>query len=285
MSIQTMNEKFKNYFLLMRFDKPIGTLLLLWPTLWAVWLANQGHPSLKIIFIFTVGVIIMRAAGCVINDIADRHIDRHVKRTKNRPLTSGKISLKEAIFLFIGLCSSAFFLVLLLPIQTILLSFIALALGSLYPFTKRFFPAPQFFFSLAFAFGIPMAYSASLGHIPFVAWWLYVLTIFWMVAYDTCYAMVDRDDDLKIEIYSTAIFFGRFDVLIIGTLQFLFLLLFLGLAFYLNLSIGFYLFFIFSLLLSIYIISLTSTRDREKCFQAFKLNHWVGFLLFIGILI
>jgi 4-hydroxybenzoate polyprenyltransferase len=264
--------KINHYIRLMRLDKPIGILLLLWPTLWAVWTAGQGHPSLKIIF--TLGVIIMRSAGCVINDIADRNFDRHVARTKNRPLTSGEVTLKESIILFIGLLILALLLVLQLNKFTILLSFVALGLACLYPFTKRFLYYPQLFLGLAFGIAIPMAFASQLNYLPNICWVMYAVGILWPLMYDTEYAMVDREDDVKIKLKSTAVLLGHKDIYFIGLLQLiiLFLLFMTGLRYSL----------IIISILFIYQQVLIKKRKSESCFKAFLNNQWVGLVLFLG---
>jgi len=218
----------KQYYLLMRMDKPIGTYLLLWPCLWALWIAAQGFPDPLILLVFCLGVFIMRSAGCVINDFADRKVDKQVTRTQNRPLTSGKVTSQEAITLFFLLTLIALALVLLLNTFTILLSIVALALAVIYPFMKRYTHYPQVVLGMAFSWSIPMAFAAINEQIAPIAWWIYGLTICWIVAYDTMYAMVDREDDLKIGIKSTAIAFGRADKLIVLILQ---LLTLIGLSF------------------------------------------------------
>ena len=213
MNWTVLKEKLDLYERLMRLDKPIGIMLLLWPTLWALWLSAQGRPDFMVLWVFVLGTVLMRSAGCVINDFADRDFDKHVERTKERPLTAGNVSTREALWLFAGLCVAAFLLVLLLGKPLVIaLSVPALFLAASYPFTKRFFAIPQAYLGIAFGFGIPMAYAAHQGGVPAQAWWLLLANIFWAVAYDTEYAMVDRDDDLKIGIKTSAITFGRFDV-------------------------------------------------------------------------
>ena len=213
MNWPALKEKLDLYEKLMRLDKPIGILLLLWPTLWALWLSSLGQPEWTVVWVFILGTVIMRSAGCVINDYADRDFDRHVERTKERPLTAGKVTKKEALWLFAGLSIAAFVLVLLLGNPLVIwLSVPALFLAASYPFTKRFFAIPQAYLGIAFGFGIPMGYAAHLGGVPAEAWWLLLANVFWAVAYDTEYAMVDREDDLKIGIKTSAITFGRFDV-------------------------------------------------------------------------
>ena len=218
-----MNIPWNAYWRLMRFDKPIGILLLLWPTWWALLLAGSGLPTLKNILIFTTGVIVMRSAGCVMNDIADRDLDPHVERTRNRPLASGELQLKQAAGLFLLLMLFAFLLVLLTNFLTIKLALVGAALASTYPFFKRFTHVPQVVLGIAFGWGIPMAFAAETGSVPLTAWWLLAINTLWAVAYDTLYAMVDREDDLAVGIKSTAILFGRFDLLVTGVLMVLML--------------------------------------------------------------
>jgi 4-hydroxybenzoate polyprenyltransferase len=268
----------------MRADRPIGTYLLLWPTLWAVWIAAEGWPSLELLLIFCLGVFLTRSAGCVINDFADRHIDGHVKRTHQRPLPSGRVSEREAIWLFVGLMLVAFLLVLLTNRMTILMSFGGLALAFVYPFMKRYTHLPQLVLGAAFGWAIPMAFTATQEALPLTAWLLYLAKILWTVAYDTQYAMVDRDDDLKIGVKSTAVLFDRYDKLIIGLLQLASLgvlvwvgrLEQLGLWFHLGLAaaLGFF----------VYQQWLIRHRERMPCFQAFLNNHYAELAVLIGII-
>lgn len=273
------------YARLMRMDKPVGIYLLLWPTIWALWLANMGTPDSKLLLVFCLGVFLMRSAGCVINDYADRHFDGEVKRTSTRPLVSGQVSERQALGLFSILVLLAFALVLLLNWQTVVLSFGALALAASYPFMKRFTYLPQFVLGAAFSWGIPMAFMASNQTLPWWAWVLYLANLLWTVAYDTQYAMVDRDDDLRIGIKSTAILFGRHDRLIIGLLQGIFLLLMLWLGLLLSLGTAFYIAWSGALILSGYQQWLIAGRDRDRCFRAFINNHYLGLLLALGLII
>jgi len=212
MTLEQIKQRLGLYEKLMRLDKPIGIMLLLWPTLWALWISGHGHPDWITAWIFVLGTVLMRSAGCVVNDLADRHFDLHVERTKDRPLATGLVSAKEALLLAAGLSLAAFILVLQLNRLTVLLSVAALFLAATYPFTKRFFSLPQAYLGVAFGFGIPMAFAAQLDHVSSIAWWMLAANVCWALAYDTEYAMVDRDDDIRVGIRSSALFFGRFDV-------------------------------------------------------------------------
>lgn len=277
--------KLSLYFQLMRLDKPIGIYLLLWPTLWALWIAGEGHASTSNVIIFILGVIIMRSAGCVINDYADRHVDEHVERTQHRPLAQKLISEKQALGLFAGLCASAFVLVLFTNAFTVYLSFGGLALAGLYPFMKRYTHLPQVVLGAAFAWAVPMAFAAEQNTLPDVVWLIYAATLTWTVAYDTQYAMVDRDDDLKIGIKSTAILFGDADKLMIGLLQAMTILSFIMIGSNIQASWPYYASVLVASILFMYHQWLIKDRDREKCFQAFLHNHWVGAVLFTGLLV
>lgn len=270
---------------LMRVNKPIGTYLVLWPTLISLWIAAQGTPSLSLLFIFCLGTFLMRSAGCVINDFADRKIDGHVKRTAQRPLPGGRISTKEALVLFFVLLTGAFILVLFTNSLTVWLSFGGVALAASYPFMKRYTHLPQVVLGMAFAWAIPMAFSATLNDIPPIAWLIYTATMLWTVAYDTMYAMVDRDDDIKIGVKSTAILFGDMDKVIIGTLQLLTLIIFIMVGLKLGLSVGFYLGLTVMAGLFVYQQYLIKDRQREACFSAFLNNNYAGLALFIGVAI
>lgn len=274
----------KPYFELMRFHKPIGLFLLLWPTGWALWIAAHGFPSIKNFIIFTLGVIVMRAAGCVINDFADRDIDLHVARTKYRPITSGKITAKNALILFFMLCLIGFILALFTNRLTIILSFFALLSATIYPFMKRHTHWPQLFLGIAFSFSIPMAFAAETNTLPAMGFLLMLATIFWTIVYDTEYAMIDREDDLKIGIKSTAILFGKYDRWVIGLFQIVCLLFlyFVGMIAHLH----YIYFFALSavLLLFLYQQKLMRTRLPENYFRAFLNNNWVGLVVFLGIL-
>ncbi|MDW2742391.1 4-hydroxybenzoate octaprenyltransferase [Atlantibacter subterraneus] len=271
------------YHRLMRTDKPIGALLLLWPTLWALWVATPGLPPLWILAVFVAGVWLMRAAGCVVNDYADRKFDGHVKRTANRPLPSGAVTEKEARNLFVGLVLLSFLLVLTLNTMTIVLSVAALALAWVYPFMKRYTHLPQVVLGAAFGWSIPMAFAAVSESVPLSCWLLFIANICWAVAYDTQYAMVDRDDDVKIGIKSTAILFGRHDKLIIGILQVVVMGL-MALVGWLNgLGAVFYAAILIAGGLFAYQQKLIAHRERAACFQAFMNNNYVGLVLFIGL--
>jgi 4-hydroxybenzoate polyprenyltransferase len=281
----SLSDKLPHYARLMRIDKPIGTLLLLWPTLWALWIAAEGWPPLHILAIFIVGTFLMRSAGCVINDYADRDFDGHVERTRNRPLATGAVSPGEALALAAGLSAAAFVLVLPLNTLTILLSVPALLLAGSYPFTKRFFAIPQAYLGIAFGFGIPMAFAAVTGTVPATGWLMLLANIFWAVAYDTEYAMVDRPDDLKIGIKTSAITFGRHDVLAVmlcyaaafALLAVVGVLAGLGFAWYLGLAAA--------CATAGYHYTLIRARDRADCFKAFRHNNWVGGAIFAGLFI
>lgn len=277
--------KWGAYCRVMRIDKPIGYLLLLWPTLWALWLAGGGVPSPWTLLVFVAGVFLMRAAGCVINDYADRHFDGHVKRTASRPLPSGLVSEQSAKVLFVILVLMAFALVLTLNRMTIWLSVAALALAWIYPFMKRVSHLPQFVLGAAFGWSIPMAYAAVSESLPASAWIMFLAYICWTVAYDTQYAMVDRDDDLKIGIKSTAILFGRFDTLIIGLLQASMLALMVVLGMQMKLGAAFYLTVLMAAGLFGYQQWLTAGREHDACFRAFHNNNFVGMVLFAGIVL
>ncbi|CAI1095432.1 4-hydroxybenzoate octaprenyltransferase [Serratia sp. JSRIV001] len=278
-----IQSKWQAYCHLMRIDKPIGTLLLLWPTLWALWLAGGGVPSPSVLLVFVLGVFLMRAAGCVVNDYADRAFDGHVKRTAGRPMPSGRVSEKEAKILFVSLVLVSFALVLTLNAMTIWLSLAALALAWVYPFMKRVTNLPQVVLGAAFGWSIPMAYAAVSESLPLSCWLLFLANICWTVAYDTLYAMVDRDDDVKIGIKSTAVLFGRHDKLIVGVLQFATLLLMLWVGYLMQLGGAFYWSLLLAGALFIHQQKQVAGRDRDACFRAFLNNNYVGLVLFIGI--
>ena len=269
---------------LMRLDKPIGILLLLWPTLWGLWLSALGHPHWLVAWIFVLGTVLMRSAGCVINDFADRDFDPHVERTRHRPLAARKVSVREAMILFAVLVLTAFLLILPLKNWLVVgLSVPALFLAASYPFTKRFLAIPQAYLGVAFGFGIPMAYAANLGSVPAEAWWLLLANVFWAIAYDTEYAMVDREDDLRIGIKTSAITFGRFDVVAVmicyaatlGLLAWVGVLAARGWPYYLGLCIA--------TGIALYHYTLIRERDRQRCFKAFLHNNWLGGVIFVGL--
>ncbi|WP_338110791.1 4-hydroxybenzoate octaprenyltransferase [Rosenbergiella australiborealis] len=277
--------KINAYRQLMRLDKPIGTLLLLWPTFWALWLSGMSFPPVSVLVVFTLGVIFMRAAGCVINDYADRNIDGHVERTKHRPLASGRITAKEAKRLFIVLVLCSFLLVLSMNRMTILLSVGGVLLASVYPFMKRYTHLPQVVLGAAFGWAIPMSWAAVTGTVPTVCWLLFAANVCWTVAYDTQYAMVDRNDDLKIGVKSTAILFGRHDRAIIGLLQFITLFLMVLVGRMLHLNIFYYLGLAVAAVLFVWQQKLIFHRERAACFQAFLNNNYVGLAIFVGIIV
>ncbi len=279
-----LTERLPLYIQLTRLNRPIGILLLLWPTLWGVWVAGDGHPSWLIVFIFTLGTVLMRSAGCVINDYADRDIDKHVKRTKDRPLTSGKVSERETVWLAIILALLAFALILPLNPLTWLLAFPAVFFAASYPFTKRFFAIPQAYLGIAFGFGIPMAFAATLGSVPPVAWVLLLANVFWCIAYDTEYAMVDRDDDVKLGIHSSALFFGKYDVAAVMTCYTLALLLLAVAGLMEGLGIAYFTGLMVAEGIALYHYRLIKDRTREKCFKAFLHNNWFGAVVFAGVL-
>lgn len=279
-------ERLKNYGRLIRFERPIGTLLLLWPTYWALWIAAQGFPGWKLLIIFSLGTFLMRSAGCAINDIADRRVDAHVERTKLRPLATGVISVKEALAVFGGLVFVAFILVLQLNNLTILFSGVAVLLAATYPFMKRYHHWPQVYLGLAFAWGIPMAFTAINNQAPpLVAWLLLAANVAWTTAYDTMYAMCDREDDVKIGVKSTAIIFGKHDRLIVGCLQLATLVLLAWVAYLAQLDLWFWLSLIIAAGFFVYQQYLIRNRDRWLSLRAFLNNNWVGLVVFIGIVL
>jgi 4-hydroxybenzoate polyprenyltransferase len=276
--------KLNAYWQLMRVDKPIGIYLLLWPTIWALWIAAQGLPTWPVLLVFVAGVIVMRSAGCVINDYADRKLDGSVKRTHTRPLVSGVVSEKEALGLFGILIAVAFSLVLTLNWETIQLSFGALILASAYPFMKRYTHFPQVVLGAAFGWSIPMAFMAVNGYLSDVTWLLFVANVLWTTAYDTQYAMVDRDDDIKVGMKSTAILFGQYDKLIISVLQILTIVLLLIISIELQFAWPMYLALIVCIGLFGYQGWLIRNRDTAACFKAFLHNHYIGLVLALGII-
>lgn len=282
----TWRERLEAYYYLCRFDKPIGTELVFWPTMWALWIANQGMPSIGILIPMILGTIFMRAAGCAINDFADRKVDGHVERTKTRPLATGVISAKEAIYVFLGLVALSAAMLLFLPIETFYWSFGALFLAFIYPFMKRYTHLPQVFLGAAFSWSIPMAYTAVGATPDLTCWLLYFGNLAWTVAYDTQYAITDREYDLKIGVKSTAILFGRYDIQIISLLQAGSVLL-IGTALWLeNLLIPFGLAALLVVVADfIYQWRKTKDKDPQRCFWAFRHNRWVGLIIFSGIVL
>lgn len=279
------SSKLYAYLQLMRLDKPIGTLLLLWPTCWALWLAGMALPPLNVLVVFVLGVIFMRAAGCVVNDFADRHIDGHVERTQHRPLVSGRVTEKQAKYVFLALVVISFLLVLTMNSFTLLLSVAGVILAAIYPFMKRYTHLPQVVLGAAFGWAIPMAWAATSNTLPAVSWILFAANICWTVAYDTQYAMVDRSDDLKVGVKSTAILFGRFDRLIIGLLQLFALVLMTLVGNLLHLNLFYYGGLLVAALLFVWQQKLIFQRERAACFQAFLNNNYVGLVIFAGIIL
>jgi 4-hydroxybenzoate polyprenyltransferase len=271
------------YFRLMRLNKPIGIYLLLWPTYWALFLSAGGWPDIDLLIIFTLGVIVTRSAGCVINDYADREIDKHIDRTRDRPITTGEISPKVALLLFFALGLVAFALVLLTNALTIKLSFIAIALAALYPFTKRWTSLPQLILGLAFAMSVPMAFSAQTGTVPASAGWIFLATVLWTMVYDTLYAMADRDEDLKIGVKSTAILFAKYDQIFITLLQILLMIIFIKIGNLFNLGAFYDISLIIILFFMIYHQFLIKKRQKMDYFKAFINNHFIGMIVFFGI--
>lgn len=280
-----VRKKLNVYIRLTRLDKPIGILLLLWPTLWGLLIAGNGKPDWFVVLVFVVGTVLMRSAGCVMNDIADHQYDSHVERTQHRPLPNKEATKKEAYLLAAVLSLLAFGLVNLLNLLTVQLSVLALFLAMTYPLTKRFFAMPQAYLGIAFGFGIPMAFAAINNEVPLVAWLLLLANVFWAVAYDTEYAMVDRDDDLKIGIRSSAITFGRFDVAAVMMCYVLALLLLALVGGYLHMNMWYYAGLVAAACTTVYHYALIKNRNRANCFQAFLGNNWFGFFVFAGMLL
>ena len=283
--IVLLASRLREYALLMRLNRPIGIFLLLWPALWALLIAGDGRPPPEIVMIFIGGVILMRSAGCVINDFADRQIDRYVARTRNRPLTSGRIRPWEAKLLFTLLSLAAFALVLLLNPLTIVLSFVGALLALTYPFMKRVTHLPQVFLGVAFGWSVPMAFAAVTDTIPPLAWLLFTATVLWATVYDTMYAMVDRDDDIVLGVKSTAILFGDADRQIIGVLQVLLLVCLVMIGHQVGLGWYYYGSLVIAALLALYQQGLIRYREREGCFRAFLNNNWFGAVIFVGLLL
>jgi len=280
-----LSTRLQLYWQLTRMHRLIGALLLLWPTLWGVWIAGNGHPAWYIVVIFMLGTVLMRAAGCAINDYADHDIDMHVKRTCDRPLTSGKLARHEALWVAAVLALLALLLILPLNRLTLLLSLPAAFLAASYPFTKRFLAIPQAYLGLAFSFGIPMAFAAQTGTVPAVAWWLMLANIFWCIAYDTEYAMVDRDDDIHLGIHSSALLLGRFDVLAVMLCYTLALAVLVMIGLYLERGIAYFIGLVAAEGIAVYHYTLIRSRSREDCFKAFRHNNWFGAMVFAGIVL
>jgi 4-hydroxybenzoate polyprenyltransferase len=275
--------RFDAYWRLMRFDKPIGILLLLWPGLWALWIAGQGRPAPYVVFVIVAGTVLMRAAGCVINDYADRDFDPHVARTKLRPIAAGEVQPKEALWLFVVVCLVAFGLVLTLNGLTIALSVPGALLAASYPYMKRYTYLPQAYLGLAFGWAVPMSFAAETGGIPWIAWEIYAATILWALVYDTMYAMVDRDDDLKIGVKSTAILFGELDRALLALLQAFMLLILVAAGRQAGLGWAYDLGLVAALGLALYQQWLIRERARPECFKAFLNNNWSGAAVFAGL--
>ena len=270
---------------LVRIDKPIGTLLLLWPTLWALWMASDGVPSLHLLVIFICGTFLMRAAGCAINDYFDRDFDLHVERTRTRVLTTGQIKPKEALFVAAGLALLSFVLVLSLNTLTIGLSFVALFVAATYPLMKRVFGVPQAYLGIAFGFGIPMAFAAAANEVPLIAWVMLVANIFWAIAYDTEYAMVDRNDDIRLGLKTSAITFGRFDVAAIGISYGIALALMGWVGISMSFGVPYALGIMAATLIAVVHLYWIRERDRTACFRAFRHNNWLGAVIFAGVVV
>ena len=282
---EMIRDRLQQYLLLTRLHRRIGIYLLLWPTLWALWVAAVGAPRPEVLVVFVLGVILMRSAGCVINDFADRRIDPHVERTRERPIASGRVSPREALLVFTVLCLLAFALVLTMNRLTIYLSFIGAALAAIYPFMKRYTHLPQVVLGMAFGWAIPMAFAAQTGEVPKEAWLLFVVNVVWSVSYDTMYAMADREDDLKIGVKSTAILFGDADRLIVAILQGLVLFGLLLLGQQLSLGAAYHAGLLAALGFALYQQYLIRNRDPARCFQAFLNNSWLGGAVFVGLLL
>jgi 4-hydroxybenzoate polyprenyltransferase len=277
--------RFREYALLMRLNRPIGIFLLLWPTLWALLIASEGRPPPRIVLVFILGVILMRSAGCVINDFADREIDRFVTRTRKRPLATGRVSTREAMVLFSVLCLAAFALVLTLNSLTIMLSVVGVLLAGSYPFMKRVTHLPQVYLGAAFGWAVPMAFAAVTGGVPPIGWLMFTATVVWATVYDTMYAMVDRDDDLVLGVKSTAILFGDADRQIIGVLQVMLLICLAMIGHQAGLGWYYYGGVVIAALLALYQQRLIRYREREACLRAFLNNNWFGAVIFTGMLL
>ena len=284
-SVRNEPSRLALYLDLIRWDRPAGSYLLLWPTLSALWIAAGGFPGWHLLIVFTLGTFLMRSAGCAVNDVADRDFDRHVKRTAQRPVTSGAVSVKEALWLGATLALIAFALVLTTNVATVEWSFAALAISIAYPFTKRVFSMPQAILGVAFSFGIPMAFAAVRGEVPALGWWLLIGNLFWVIAYDTEYAMVDRDDDLRIGIRTSAITLGRFDVAGVMLCYGVYLAVWALLGVQLRFGWPYFAGIAAGVAIAAWHFTLVRERTRDGCFRAFRVNHWLGFAIFAGVLI
>ena len=280
-----LSVRLKDYALLMRLHRPIGILLLLWPSLWALWIAGAGRPALLVTVVFVLGVVLMRSAGCVINDYADRDFDPHVARTRDRPIAAGRVTPREALVLSVVLCLTAFSLVLLMNRLTIALSVIGALLAASYPYTKRYTHLPQFYLGAAFGWSIPMAFAAQTGAIPSIAWVLFGANVFWSVAYDTQYAMVDRDDDLKVGVKSTAILFGRWDRFFVGLSHLIAIVLLAWAGRMAGLGVMYYAGLVVASAVAGYQQRLIRRREGQACFRAFLNNNYFGAAVFAGLLL
>jgi len=283
MTVQTLKNKIKAYIRLTRFDKPTGLFLLLWPTLWALWLAAHGMPPFHILCIFVAGVIVMRPAGCIINDFADRHFDKQVVRTQDRPLATGEVKVWEAVILFVLLCGIGLILVLQLNLLTISLAVLALIVSSLYPFTKRFLSVPQLILGLGWYLAIPMAFAAVLDRVPLLGWLTYIAVVIWTLIFDTMYGLADKEDDAKVGIKSAALLFGKYVRFNLAVLQGIFLALLLIIGMLVQLSWFYYVAWTTALILSIYQQYLIKDFNPDSCISAFKNNHWLGLVMYFGI--
>ena len=281
--VNKLTERLREYAILMRLNRPIGIYLLLWPTLWALMIAGEGKPDTRILLIFIAGVVLMRSAGCVINDYFDRDFDRHVSRTRNRPLTSGRVSTREALLLFGALCLLALILVLQLNRLTIMLSAVGALLAIIYPYMKRVTNLPQVVLGAAFGWSVPMAFAAQTGTVPQIAWLMFTATVLWTTAYDTMYAMVDRQDDIALGLKSTAILFGDADRAVIGGLQLCVLVCLLMIGYQAALGLYYYAGVALAAGLAVYQQRLIRFQERDGCFRAFLNNHWLGLAVFLGI--
>ena len=269
----------------MRLDKPIGIWLLMWPMLWSMWISTDGEVNVTILIVFLFGVVIMRSAGCVLNDIADKNIDPFVKRTRDRPIASGKVSVREGKKLFILLMAIAFSLLFFLNSATKSLALVGAIITAVYPFLKRVISAPQLFLGVAFGWAVPMTFTANLGYVNTIGWLIFVTAIFWAIIYDTYYAMVDRDDDINLSVKSTAILFGKYDLIIIGICQIIMIILLILLAKIMNATLWVYLSVFISSCIMMHHQIISKRRQRNACFRAFYNNHYIGMVMFIGILL